>query len=379
MGSKKVTALAVTMLFACQASFADFKYSETTKITGGAMMGAVKMVGVFSKDSRKAMEPTTHTVAIKGNKMRTQNSDGSIEIIDLDGRRFIRIDPKTQTYSIMTFDEMKKAMEQKRAEMEAKMKEEQAKHGKQDQANLKLTPKFESKETGQTKLVLGLPAKEVKAKVEMIMESTDPKAQGQQMSTVVNSDEWIAQDVPGYHEIRDFYMAMAKEMNWVPGQMSGMMANVGIQLSMSEMRRNQIANVTGMPMLTYTSMTMAANGQDPNAQAAAAQQQQEQQQQQQQAQQQQDSSIPTSPTGAVMKGLGGMFGHKKDKQQQQDPQAANPNANQPNPASTPGSLMDMATEVTSYSSAPLDASMFEPPAGYTQKQVTADEALSGKH
>jgi len=342
-------------------------------------MGAVKMVGVFSKDSRKAMEPKTHTVDIKGNKMRTENSDGSIEIIDLDGRRFIRIDPKTQTYSIMTFDEMKKAMEQKRAEMEAKMKEEQAKHGKQDQANLKLTPKFESKETGQTKLVLGLPAKEVKAKVEMIMESTDPKAQGQQMSTVVNSDEWIAQDVPGYHEIRDFYMAMAKEMNWVPGQMSGMMANVGIQLSMSEMRRNQIANVTGMPMLTYTSMTMAANGQDPNAQAAAAQQQQEQQQQQQQAQQQQDSSIHTSPTGAVMKGLGGMFGHKKDKQQQQDPQAANPNANQPNPASTPGSLMDMATEVTSYSSAPLDASMFEPPAGYTQKQVTADEALSGKH
>jgi hypothetical protein len=373
MGSKKVTALAVTVLFACQASFADFKYSETTKITGGAMMSAVKMVGVFSKDSRKAMEPTTHTVAIKGNKMRTENSDGSIEIIDLDGRRFIRIDPNTQTYGIMTFDEMKKAMEQKRAEMEAKMKEEQAKHGKQDQANLKITPKFESKETGQTKLVLGLPSKEVKARVEMIMESTDPKAQGQQMSTVVNSDEWIAQDVPGYHEIRDFYMKMAKEMDWVPGQMGGMMANSGIQLSMSEMRKNQIASVTGMPMLTYTSMTMAANGQDPNAQAA--QQQQQQQQQEQQAQQ--DNSIPTSPSGAVIKGLGGMFGHKKNKQQ--DPEAADPNANQPNPASTPGSLMDMSTEVTSYSSAPLDASMFEPPAGYTQKQVTADDALSGKH
>jgi hypothetical protein len=121
---------------------------------------------------------------------------------------------------------------------------------------------------------------------------------------------------------------------------------------------------------------MAANGQDPNAQAAQ-QQQQQQPQQQQEQQAQQDNSIPTSPSGAVIKGLGGMFGHKKNKQQ--DPEAADPNANQPNPASTPGSLMDMSTEVTSYSSAPLDASMFEPPAGYTQKQVTADDALSGKH
>ena len=117
---------------------------------------------------------------------------------------------------------------------------------------------------------------------------------------------------------------------------------------------------------------MAGNGQDPNQ--VAAQQQQQQQQQQQAQQQHDDNSIPLTPSGAVMKGLGGMFGHKKD--QQQDPQAANPNANAPNPAATPGSLMDMETEVSAYSSAPLDASLFEPPAGYTEKQVTADDMVN---
>ena len=51
-----------------------------------------------------------------------------------------------------------------------------------------------------------------------------------------------------------------------------------------------------------------------------------------------------------------------------------------NPASAPGSMMDMQTEVTSYSSDPLDTSLFGPPAGYTQKQVTAEDMMkAGKH
>jgi hypothetical protein len=359
------------VLLVCQLGYADFKYSETSKITGGALMGMAKMAGVFSKDARHSMDPTTRTVAVKGNKLRTEESDGHIQIIDLDGRRFIEVDPKTKTYSIATFDDMKKAMEQKRAEMEAKMKEEQAKHGNdQQQVNLKITPKFESTETGATKTLLGLPTKEVKAKMEMTMESTDPKTQGQQMTTVVNADQWIAPDVPGYSEIRDFYMKMAKELDWIPGQMMGAMANSNIQLSMSELRKSNLAHITGMPMVVYTSMTMAGNGQNPGAQQAA------QPQPQPQAQQSDDNSIPTSPQDMLNKSLGGMF-HKKQKQQQQQQQQ---DAQAVNPAATPGSLMDAETEITAFSSSPLDSSLFEPPAGYTQKQVTADDMMNaGKH
>ena len=368
MGCRKSTALAAMVLFVCQSGYADFKYSETSKITGGALVGMTKTLGVFSKDARHVMDPTTRTVAVKGNKLRTEESDGHIQIIDLDGRRFIEIDPKTKTYGIATFDDMKKAMEQKRAEMEAKMKEEQAKHGNEPQANLKITPKFESTETGATKTLLGLSAKEVKAKMEMTMESTDPKTQGQQMTTVVNADQWIAPEVPGYSEIRDFYMKMAKELDWIPGQMMGAMANSNIQLSMSELRKSNLAHITGMPMLVYTSMSMAGNGQNPGAQQQAAQPQP-----QGQPQQSDDSSIPTSPQDMLSKSLGGMF-HKKQKQQQQQ------DAQTTNPASTPGSLMEMQSEVTAYSSDSLDSSLFAPPAGYTEKQVTADDMMNaGRH
>jgi uncharacterized alpha/beta hydrolase family protein len=82
----------------CGICRADFKYTEITKVTGGAMMGAAKFVSVFSKNAKQVMAPTTRTVAIKGNKLREEQSDGKVQIIDLEGRRFIEIDPQAKTY-----------------------------------------------------------------------------------------------------------------------------------------------------------------------------------------------------------------------------------------------------------------------------------------
>jgi hypothetical protein len=356
---RTTTTVFSALVLLCGICRADFKYSETSKVTGGALMGAAKFASVFSKNAKQAMAPTTRTVAVKANKMREDQSDGKIQIIDLEGKRFIEVDPLNKTYSILTFEEMKAAMQRQQQEMQDKMKEEEAKHPSQN-ANVKITPKFESAETGATKIVLGVPTKELKAKVEMLMESDDPKTQGQQVSTVVNSDQWIAQDVPGYSEVRDFYLKMAKELDWVPGQMKQSMASSNVQLSLAELRKNNIAHITGMPMITYVSMSMGGNGMQAGATQPAAQQPP--------PQPTRDNSIPTSTSAAVMK-LGGMF-KKKQQQQQQDAQAS---GNTANPASSPGSLMDMETEITSYSSDSLDASLFEPPAGYVQVQRPADE------
>jgi len=353
----KSVAVPAMLIALAGTSFADFKYSETTKITGGSMMGAMKFVGAFSKQARQATAPQTHTVAVKGNKLRDEHSDGRIQIIDLDGRRFIEIDPKAKTYGVLTFDEMKANMQRKQAEMQAKMKEEQAKHPDKANANVKLTPKFESSETGQTRDILGVTAKEVKARMEMQMESDDPQTKGQQISTVMNLDQWIAPSVPGYDEIKQFYMKMAKELDWVPGQVSQGMANSGMQLNLAELRKNNMAHVQGMPLVQYTSMTLAGSG------TPAADAQSQPQPQAQPAAQHQDNSIPTSTSDAVVKGLGGLFNKKKKQQQEQQPQQTETST--PAPASTPGALMEMQSEVTNYSNDALDGSMFEPPAGYT--------------
>src|ERR1700737_2731677 len=53
---------------------ADFKYTDTTQITGGALLGMAKFASMLSKDARKqeqeALQPTTTTHYIKGERLR---------------------------------------------------------------------------------------------------------------------------------------------------------------------------------------------------------------------------------------------------------------------------------------------------------------------
>ena len=379
--------LAVAIL-AVGTSRADFKYTQQTKMTGGALAGMTKTLGVFSKNARQMNEPQTTTHMLKGNRLRMEHPDGLVQIIDLDGKRFIHIDPSKKTYTIVTFEQFRQQMEQARE----KLKEEQAKAAaKNPQAqNVKMVPHFDAQTTGATKTILGLTASEMKVKLEMQFQSDDPATQAKMQngagSMWVTSDEWVAPSVPGYDQMRVFYEKMAKELDWLPGEMGSMMGGSNAQMgsAMEEFRKHS-TTVKGMPLLMYTSMGMGAE--PAQAQTAGAQGQTPSQQpppqqasQQPPPQTQSDNSTPTNPKDAIVKGLGGMFGHKKQQQQQQQqPQqqqqadnssqaGASGSGTPPAPAGPSNSMMDTTTEVTSYSSDSLDASLFDVPAGYTQVQ-----------
>jgi hypothetical protein len=365
---------AAMMLCGSVPSHADFKYTESSKMTGGAVMGAMKFAGVFSKQARDANGAQISTRAVKGNRLREDNADGTVQVIDLDGKRFIKIDPKSKTYTILTFEQMKQQM----LAAQERMKAEQAKQtgdGK-PKANLKLTPKIESSETGATRRLLGLNTKEMKIRIEMLMETDDPKAQGQQISSVMDTDSWIAPAVPGYDELKQFYIKMAKQMDWAPGAVMGGLANSNVQVSMAELKRNN-AKIDGLPLLQTVSMSLGgsamatapSNPQSaPPAQAPPPP-----------ATQTQEAS---SAKDAIAQGIAGHFGlggfGKKKKKTDDAPAADAPQpangaagaaAPAPAPASaTPGSLMEMTIEVTAYSADTLDQSLFDAPAGYAQVQ-----------
>ncbi len=369
--------LTAMMMCGSVAGYADFKYTESSKMTGGAVMGAMKFAGVFSKQARDANGAQISTKSVKGNRLREENADGSVQVIDLDGKRFIKIDPKARTYSIVTFEQMKQQM----LAAQERMKAEQAKQPTdgQPKANLKLTPKVESSATGATRNLLGLDTKEMKIRIEMLMETDDPKAQGQQISSVMDTDSWIAPAVPGYDELKQFYVKMAKQMEWVPGAMMGGMANSNIQVSMAELKKNN-AKIDGIPLLQTVSMSLGGSAiasatASANAQSAPPAQ-----------------ATPTPPPAqtqesasakdVIAQGIAGHFGlggFGKKKKKTEDPpaadqsQTANGSAGTSSPApapaaATPGSLMEMTIEVTSYSADALDKSLFDVPAGYAQVQ-----------
>jgi len=136
---------------------------------------------------------------------------------------------------------------------------------------------------------------------------------------------------------------MAKELDWVPGAVFG--ANPQIAPAMVEYRKSA-ATLSGMPLLSLVSVGMAGQPGAPQAQ---------------QSDQKESSGNP------LTHGIGGIFGKKKKKDDAPQDDKSTP------AASTPGSLMDTTTEVTSISTSAVDAGLFKVPEGY--KQI---EAKGGK-
>lgn len=339
--------VAGVLLFATSmACFADVQYTETSKVTGGAMAGAMKFAGVFSKDAKQVTQGTTSTISLKGNKMRRETSLGSVEIIDLDKRQITHLDLKNKTYSTMTFDEMKAQLEEARR----KAAEQQAKQHKEKQADVKLTPKISITPGTGTKQILNYTAKEVKTRIEMEMQSTDPKTQGQTATMWLTSDAYVA-PVKGEDELKRFYMRMAKELDWVPGAVFG--GNPQMSPAIVEYNKSA-ATANGMHLLTYMSMGMgagAAGSPQPASQATPEKKE--------------------SSGNVVSKGLGGMLsmGKKKKKDDSEQEQGKEASA----PAGVTGSLMDTTIEVTSFSTSAVDSGLFTVPADFKQVQPKKGE------
>ncbi len=370
---KKIASLMVVALL-CGSGIgrADFKYTESAKITGGMMAGMMKFAGAFNK---QAGQPMITTHYLKGSRMRIEQSAGKVQIVDLDGRRFIDIDPQKQTYSVLTFDEMRAALEKMQENM--------------NQKGAKMVPKFEVTPTKNTKVLMGQPTREVKVRIEMQVQSENPnQQQAQNVSFLVSSDMWVASTVQGYQEIQKFHERMAKELNWVPGASFG--ANPQMARAMLELQKGGAA-LNGLPLLQYASMGMTGMPQ-PSAGGAQSQGQKESQASQAQTTQsepgksansEETSQTITSPRDALAKGLGGVLGGfgKKKKKQETEQTSIGSSTSTPPPGqagSGSGSLADMTIEVTSFSSDPLDAALFEVPVGFRQVEASADEVLGNR-
>jgi hypothetical protein len=346
---------------------ADFKYTETSKITGGALKGMMKFAGVFSKQASQATQPIVTTHYVKAKRLRTDNPDGKIQIIDVEGRRIIDIDTQKHTYSEITFEQMKEAIQN--AQQKAQKKMDQDPKAKDAKANMDV--KFKVTPGTGTRQILGQTTNETKVQIEM-----DMQAQGQNSgqtsqpagpangTILTTMDMWVAPSVAGYEELGKFYAQMGKEINWVPP--SNVQVDPRATQSLDELQKNS-ATLKGFPLLQYMTMSMAGQ-QDSSGNAA-----QNSNTSASSSSSSNSDSTPTSLSGAMTKSLGGLFSKKK---KQDD--TADQNSQNPPPPSTPGSLIEMTIEVNSYSDAPLDSSLFEVPAGYTRIVQTPDQILGGK-
>jgi hypothetical protein len=379
---------------------ADFEYTETSQVTGGALIGMVKFASVFArgdakKQEQQALQPTTTTHYIKGDRLRTDRPDGTASIIDLAGRRVIAIDLNKKTYAVATFDDIKAALEQARLRMQQQMQQnpQQAQQVRQTQdTQIKITPTIHVTPGSGSRVILNQPTNETKVQMDIAMQATatGPNAPppGQPNSATatysMNVDTFVAPGVTGYQEFAQFYRRMAQEVNWMTLPAMNVQIDPRVAQGMSELQKNSDA-LKGFPLLSYVSMTIAAAA---NGQPLAAGSQNSAQNQPPpnsplpEANGTSDSSIPTSPSAAVMKGLGGLFGRKKQDNSaapssQGGAGSSQPGAAPPNPNSNPNALMEITTQVTAFTDSSLNGGLFDIPAGYTQVQEDPMQVFGG--
>jgi hypothetical protein len=299
---------------------------------------------------------------VKGDRMANVHASNT-QVIDLASQTITDINFEKKTYSVMTFDEMRKMLDQ----MAKKMSEKKA-----ENPDAKMNFKIDIKNTGKTQVWNGIDTKQ--AILTLIMEGTDQKS-GQTGNLSMVSDMFMAPKIPGYEEVRDFHMRMAQKLNWNPSSsgFAGMM-QPGASEGMAELAK-EAAKLEGVPvrqivrMGSMEAITAAMNAPPkPEGQAEPAPSAGKA------AGDAATASAAESIAGSLGKlgGLGG-FGKKKKKEPEQQPPPAEATPEQQQQAQAAALLMEMTTDSSNFSSAPVDASKFEVPAGYKKVDSPAEK------
>jgi len=388
----------LALVWGSPACFADFKYTESVEVSGGVMEG---MMDFWNSFSQQPTEPLVVTHYLKGNRLRTETSDGKVLIIDLDARRLTEIDTRQHTYAVLSFDDLQAALKKMRADAE-------------DGAG-KMLPRVDVTKTDNAKVLHQQNTHEMLVQLEM--QHPGEGAQARRPSLRITSDLWLVEANPGFEEMRKFSQQLAQELDWVPG--TTLTGNLEMTQAMVELRKS-VAALDGLPILQHASIATIAPPPPPPPPAAPASAPSPAQpsaagQTPSKAGAGADTAVAALvPQVAIAKGIMGLLGKKKKKaaeaaaQPGQQPAASagqpgapaaptptQPAANPAPPAAAPSSppaskeqaaasgvagmsLAEVTVEVTSFTSGPLNAALFKAPPGYRQVKANAERLLGEK-
>ena len=348
--TNRLKTLGVLLALSAPFSLADFRYDQSSRMTGGSMMAMMKMAAKFSKG---AMDPVNSTVAVKGNRM-VMNHGKSATIYDLDKETITEVNFEKKEYSVTTFTEMKAFLEKTIL-----------KGGTTETA-----VEIDVKETGKEEVVAGMKAREFL--MTMKVEATDPQT-GKKSEMQMEMSNWLATKLPGYEEISDFYKRMGEKMDM--RSMFGGMGQAGMGKGMAEAAK-KMATMDGIPVLQIMRMIPT----DPEqlrqmGEAQASQPQQPMPSAGQTAEQAAGQAAASAVAGRMGRlgglgsaGLGGLGGMRKKKQEA--PVAEPVAAATPEAMGVKGSftsevsMMEMTIESKNHSNSSVDDGMFAVPGGF---------------
>jgi len=322
--------LALAILAACLTvtAQADVKMEEKSQVKFAGMLG--KMMGLFGGKAMK--EGIVSKVSIKGDRQMTV-TDQTAQIVDLNEEKLYDLDLKKKTYTVTTFAELRRRMQEAadKAEKQAQKDRDKDKNAKEMEIDFKVS------ETGQKKTISGYDCREV---VMTITVREKGKTLEEAGGLVLTANNWMTDGAPAAKEAIDFNKRYVEKLAGVgsPGSAEAMAQAMvmypGLKDALGKMRAENV-NMNGTPIQTIMTMESV-----PSKEMAA-----------QQQKQQEESE---SSGGGLLGGFAKKFGKKKT-----DDQPAGG-------AEKPNAFLTMNHEVLSISTgvAPEDVSI---PAEFKQK------------
>lgn len=284
----KTWSFVTALLFTATVAFGAATVEQKTQVKFGGVMGGV--INVFG--GKATHEGITTTTSVKGSKRVNRSGEGA-ELVDLDEEKVYRIDHKRKTYTVQTFDEIRKQFED--AQKQAAEREQGSKREKSDAPEWEVD--VDVKETGEKQSINGFDARRV---ILTITAHEKGKKLEQSGGAVLTNDMWMAPKIAAYNEVAEFERKYAQALygDLLSGSQGQQMAvlvamNPAFQKVMKAMGSKKLDGTAVKTVMTLE--TVAAPGQA------------------------RESASDTSVAGAV---VGGLLGKMKKRQEGDKPASA---------------------------------------------------------
>ncbi|MEO7135491.1 MAG: hypothetical protein ABI024_14880 [Vicinamibacterales bacterium] len=188
---------------------ADVRTDQRVRFQLGGAIG--KLVNMFG--GKGAREGMTSMVAVKGNRKVTM-SDTSGQIIDLSEEKIYDLDVKNKTYTVTTFAQLRKKMEEARRDAEKSASEqrsqdEPSKPAEKDPNAKEFEVDFDMKNTGVSKTINGFDTKQT---VVTITVREKGKTLNDAGGMVMTTDLWNAPNAPSTKDLIEFDVKYAQKL-----------------------------------------------------------------------------------------------------------------------------------------------------------------------
>lgn len=337
------TRMAAALTFSClvvaSTASADVRTEDRALVKFEGALGRV--VGLFG--GKAAKEGVKTIVAVKGDRKSTFGDNDGL-IVDLREEKVYDLNMKKKSYTVITFAEMRRRMEearQKAEEQARKAAPAEAKAEPEDEKAREMEVDFSVKETGERKIINGFDTKQFLMTITMREKGQTLEQSG---GLVITSDLWMTPTIAAMKELMDFEVRYAKQLAG-PLTFGASAEQMQAALAAHPMLKDGLARMAeesrkmeGTAILTITTMDTVKSAE-------------------QMAAQQSQTTEPSGPdTSSGVGGLIGGFGRRMAKKKASDGDA---------PARPQSTFMTMTNERLSVSTS-VAAGDVAIPAGFKE-------------